>query len=68
MSVTTQGAEAMPVQINYASRAELMTIPGIGEKSADAILKNRDTNGNIGVGGGGGVEIYIEGQGHPGYV
>ena len=46
MSVTAQGAEAMPVQINYASKAELMTIPGIGEKSADAILKNRDTNGS----------------------
>ncbi|MCQ2528923.1 MAG: helix-hairpin-helix domain-containing protein [Saccharofermentans sp.] len=35
------------VNINTASRAELMTVPGIGEVTADAIVSYRDSHGSF---------------------
>lgn len=35
------------VNINTASKDELMTIPGIGESKADTIIKYREENGNF---------------------
>lgn len=35
------------VNINSASRAELMTVPGIGEVTADAIVSYRDSHGSF---------------------
>ena len=32
-----------PVEINHASRAELLRVPGIGPKGADAIVQGRRT-------------------------
>jgi DNA uptake protein ComE-like DNA-binding protein len=41
--------KAMPagelIDVNSASRKELMTLPGIGEARADAIIKNRPYRG-----------------------
>ncbi len=34
-----------PIDINSASKAELMTLPGVGEARSDAILKNRPYRG-----------------------
>ncbi|MGL4400781.1 MAG: helix-hairpin-helix domain-containing protein [Luteolibacter sp.] len=36
-----QAVEGKPVDINHASRDELMTLPGIGEKTANAIIEAR---------------------------
>jgi competence protein ComEA len=39
------GASAGPVNINTATAAELETLPGIGPKTADAIVEHREANG-----------------------
>jgi competence protein ComEA len=39
------GASAGPVDINTATAAELETLPGIGPKTADAIVEYREANG-----------------------
>jgi competence ComEA-like helix-hairpin-helix protein len=36
-----EAVEGKPVDINHASRDELMTLPGIGEKTANAIIEAR---------------------------
>ena len=36
------------MNINQASREELMTLPGIGEAKADSIIQHRETMGNFG--------------------
>ena len=41
----TAPAKAEPMDINRASRKDLMTLPGIGEARADAIIKNRPYRG-----------------------
>lgn len=38
---TRKAVEGKPVDINHASRDELMTLPGIGEKTALAIIEGR---------------------------
>ena len=38
-------AKAEPMDINRASKKDLMTLPGIGEARADAIIKNRPYRG-----------------------
>lgn len=38
---TLEAVEGKPVDINHASRDELMTLPGIGEKTANAIIEAR---------------------------
>lgn len=38
---TREAVEGKPVDINHASRDELMTLPGIGEKTANAIIEAR---------------------------
>jgi DNA uptake protein ComE-like DNA-binding protein len=38
---TIEAVEGKPVDINHASRDELMTLPGIGEKTANAIIEAR---------------------------
>ena len=40
----TDNEESSRVNINKADKEELMTIPGIGESKADAIIKYRDEN------------------------
>lgn len=40
-----QGQSSDRININKASKEELMTLPGIGESKADAIISYRDTNG-----------------------
>lgn len=40
--VTTQKEEVLLVNINTASRVELMRLPGIGEKTAEKIIKYRE--------------------------
>jgi len=40
----TTNLQHAPVEINRASRAELLRVPGIGPKSADAILATRHQN------------------------
>ena len=39
------GAVSGPVNINIAIAAELETLPGIGPKTADAIVEYREANG-----------------------
>ena len=43
----TNGAENTPVNINYATKEQLMTLPGIGESKADSIIAYRETNGGF---------------------
>ena len=43
-----QTAEDGPVDLNSAGRAALLTLPGIGESKADAILAYREENGPFG--------------------
>lgn len=38
---TRKAVEGKPIDINHASRDELMTLPGIGEKTANAIIESR---------------------------
>jgi DNA uptake protein ComE-like DNA-binding protein len=38
---TLEAVEGKPVDINHASRDELMTLPGIGEKTANAMIEAR---------------------------
>jgi competence protein ComEA len=42
------GAVSGPVNINTATAAELETLPGIGPKTADAIVEYREANGPFG--------------------
>lgn len=42
-------ASGATVNINTASKAELMTLPGVGDKLADAIIRYREKNGGFGV-------------------
>jgi len=37
----------LPVDVNSASAADLMLVPGIGQKTAAAIMRYRDQNGRI---------------------
>jgi predicted DNA-binding helix-hairpin-helix protein len=41
-----QNLREMPVEVNKADRGELLRVPGIGPKGADAILKARHS-GNL---------------------
>jgi competence protein ComEA len=41
------GAVSGPVNINTATAAELETLPGIGPKTADAIVEYREANGSF---------------------
>ena len=43
----TAAAESGKVNINKASKEELMTLPGIGESKADAIIRYREECGNF---------------------
>ncbi len=42
-----QNADAGRVNLNEADRTELMTLPGIGEARADAIIRYREENGGF---------------------
>lgn len=44
---TSGEAESGKININTAGREELMTLPGIGESKADAILAYRETQGKF---------------------
>lgn len=41
MKGTLEAVEGKPVDINHASRDVLMTLPGVGEKTANAIIEAR---------------------------
>lgn len=49
-SVSSAKSEETPrgLDLNTATRQELMTIKGVGEKTADAIIALREENGRIG--------------------
>ena len=40
-----QSDEGFPIDLNSATKSELMRLPGIGEKRAQAILDHREENG-----------------------
>ncbi|MGN0313416.1 MAG: helix-hairpin-helix domain-containing protein [Fusicatenibacter sp.] len=42
---SSSGGESTKVNLNLASKEQLMTLPGIGESRADAILSYREQNG-----------------------
>ncbi|MDO4929083.1 MAG: ComEA family DNA-binding protein [Corynebacterium sp.] len=44
---TPAGVEDNKVSLNYASLTELMTLPGVGEKTAQAIVEYREANGRF---------------------
>lgn len=45
--VDDDGEERTKVNINKASKAELMTLKGVGESMADKIIEYRESNGNF---------------------
>lgn len=44
-SEISSGTDAGKININKATKEQLMTLSGVGESKADAIIKYRDTNG-----------------------
>jgi competence protein ComEA len=44
---TQSEAANYPININHCSMEELVTLPGIGETKAGAIIKHRETNGGF---------------------
>lgn len=40
-------SDSFPVNINKADKSALMSLPGIGEKKADAIIEYRNENGSF---------------------
>ena len=46
-AAVTSDAENIQVNLNTASAAELMTLPGIGQSKADSIIAYRDIKGNF---------------------